>query len=55
MYLDKQSYFAYHLKFAYKITPKIKLWLATGSGVGAVNQFVGRVPSYTFSVSYQND
>jgi hypothetical protein len=55
MYLDKQSYFAYHLKFAYKVTPKIKVWLATGSGVGTINQFVGRVPSYTFSVSYQND
>jgi hypothetical protein len=55
MYLDKQSYFAYHLKLAYPITPKIKIWLATGSGVGAVNQFVGRVPSYTLSFSYQND
>jgi hypothetical protein len=55
MYLDRQSYFAYHLKLAYKITPQMKLWLATGSGVGAVNQFVGRVPSYTLSISFQND
>jgi hypothetical protein len=55
LYLDKQSYLAYHLKIAYKITPKIKVWLATGTGVGSVNKNVAATPSYSLSISYQND
>jgi hypothetical protein len=55
LYLDKQSYMAYHLKFAYKVTPKIKVWLATGTGLGSLNKYVAATPSYSLSISYQND
>jgi Putative MetA-pathway of phenol degradation len=55
LYLNKQSYLAYHLKLAYKITPKIKAWLATGTGVGSLNRNVAATPSYSLSISYQND
>jgi hypothetical protein len=55
MYLDRQSYLAYLLKTAWIVQPKIKIWFATGTGIGAANVAVGRVPSYSVSVSYQND
>jgi hypothetical protein len=55
LYLDKQSYMAYHLKLAYKITPKIKVWLATGTGLSSLNRNVAATPSYSLSISYQND
>jgi hypothetical protein len=55
LYLDKQSYLAYHLKLAYKITPKMKVWLATGTGLGSLNKYVAATPSYSLSISYQND
>jgi hypothetical protein len=55
LYLDKQSYMSYHLKLAYKITPKMKVWLATGTGLGNLNKYVAATPSYSLSISYQND
>jgi hypothetical protein len=31
------------------------VWLATGTGLGSLNKYVGATPSYSLSISYQND
>jgi hypothetical protein len=55
LYVDRQGYMSINLKMAYKITSKMKVWLATGGGIGGLNNYVGVTPSYSLSISYQND
>jgi hypothetical protein len=53
LYLDEQSYLSPNLKFGFKATPKVMLWLSAGGGLGAVTRNVAASPGLSFSVSYQ--
>ena len=53
LYLDDQSYLSPNLKFGFKATPKVMLWLSAGGGLGAVTRNVAASPGLSFSVSYQ--
>jgi hypothetical protein len=54
LYLDEQSYLSPGLKFGYKATQKVMLWLSVGGGVGGVTRNIAASPGLSFSASYQN-
>jgi hypothetical protein len=54
LYLDKQSYLSPTIKFAYKATEKVTLWLSGGGGLAPITKNVAASPGLSFAISYQN-
>ena len=54
LYLSNQSYLSPTLKFGYKTTSKVTLWLSVGTGVAPITKNIAASLGPSLSVSYQN-
>ncbi len=54
LYLSNQSYLSPTIKFGYKTTSKVTLWLSLGSGIAPITKNIAASIGPSLSVSYQN-